>query len=347
VQDEIAGAIAQALQIKLQGGEISRHEGGTQSLEAFDLYLRAGWATDQNTEASINKAGEYLEQAIKLDPSYGRAWLRLAGNFSLKADSAMLTPTDGYERARRLALHALQVSPGLAAEVHSWLQYFHIVLDWDWAAAEREGHLALAIDPTNPEVLSSIGILSRTLGRWDEAERNLRAVLVRDPLNPYSIWNLATAYYQEGRYAEAEALYRRILDVSPSFTWARNYLAKTLVALRKPEAALKVLEGEADEGSRLVILPVALRVAGRKAEADEALQAQISYWAETGAYIVAMTYAHRGDNDLAMQWLDRAYRQKDPMLFELVGEPLLNNITDDPRFNAFLRKMKLPEWPRG
>ena len=41
VQDEIANAIVQALQIRLAGGELSRRKGGTQNLEAYQLYLQA------------------------------------------------------------------------------------------------------------------------------------------------------------------------------------------------------------------------------------------------------------------------------------------------------------------
>ena len=41
VQDDIANAVVQALQIKLMGGELSRRKGGTQNLEAYQLYLRA------------------------------------------------------------------------------------------------------------------------------------------------------------------------------------------------------------------------------------------------------------------------------------------------------------------
>jgi hypothetical protein len=52
-----------------------------------------------------------------------------------------------------------------------------------------------------------------------------------------------------------------------------------------------------------------------------------------------------GDNDLALEWLERAYRQRDLGLVEMTGEPLLDSIAADPRFKAFLRKMKLPEWP--
>ena len=62
-----------------------------------------------------------------------------------------------------------------------------MTLDWDWAAAETEGQRALAIDPTNPDVLNIAGRLSMTLGRWDDAERQFRAALVRDPLNTYVI----------------------------------------------------------------------------------------------------------------------------------------------------------------
>jgi len=48
------------------------------------------------------------------------------------------------------------------------------------------------------------------------------------------------------------------------------------------------------------------------------------------AYYVAMTYAYKGDRNLALQWLERAYNQKDVSLVEIVGEPLFRNLADDP-----------------
>jgi tetratricopeptide (TPR) repeat protein len=90
-------------------------------------------------------------------------------------------------------------------------------------------------------------------------------------------------------------------------------------------------------------LPIVLQAAGRKAEAEQALQAQIAHWANRGAFFVAQTYAYRGDHDLALQWLERAYQQKDAALIEITGEPLFKNLANDPRFKAFLRKMRLPE----
>ena len=208
----------QALKIKLKGGSLDRRSGGTQNLEAYQLYLRAVSAVYQNTKSSLDAADEYAEQAIKLDPSYGRAWYVLAFSVEGKTDSGFLDATEGFERVRQLAQRALQLSPDLA-EAHALLGYVHRTLDWNWTAAETEGQRALAIDPTNPYALNMAGLLSCTLGRWDNAERQLRAALVRDPLNTYVIFNLGTTYYLAGRFAEAEGMYRKLLEVEPGFGW--------------------------------------------------------------------------------------------------------------------------------
>ena len=50
---------------------MSRREGGTRNLEAYQLYLRAESANFQNTRSSLDAAGEYLEQAIRLTLNMG------------------------------------------------------------------------------------------------------------------------------------------------------------------------------------------------------------------------------------------------------------------------------------
>ena len=331
VQDEIANAIVQALQIKLMGGNLSSREGGTQNLEAYQLYLRAVSANFQNTRSSLDAAGEYLEQAIKLDPDYGLAWSQLSEISVNKADQGLVNVTEGYERARRAAQRAAQLSPELA-EARARLQYVHVAFDWDWVAAEADGRQALAITTTDPEVLNTAGVLSYVLGRWDNAERQLRAALVRDPLNTYAMWNLGFTYYGAGRFADSEGVYRKLLEIQPDFVWGRNYLGLTLLAQGKAEEALAVVQQHVDDGERLKLLPIVLQAAGRPAESDEALSAQVARWANTGAFYVAMTYAYRGDHDRALEWLERAYQQKDTWLATTItGEQLFKGMADDPR----------------
>ncbi len=340
VQDEIAGAIMQALQIKLAGGELSRRKGGTQNLEAYQLYLRA-WNASWNSRSSMDMAGDQLEQAIKLDPDYGIAWSALASVFGAKTENGYIDATKGWQRVRQLAQHALQLSPDLA-HAHSRLQYVHLMFDWDWEAAEAEGRRALAIDPENTGALNQAGILARTLGQWDEAERIFRAALDRSPLDPYLNFNLAYTYYLAGRLGESESTYRKLLEQEADFPWVRVYLGKTLLAQSNPEAALAMVQSDKEEWNRILFLPIMLQAVGRQADADEALKRQISLLADTGAYFVALTHAYRGDHDFALEWLERAYKQKDAALVEIVGEPLFKNLANDPRYKAFLRKMNLP-----
>jgi TolB-like protein/Flp pilus assembly protein TadD len=342
VQDEIANAVVQALQITLMGGPLTRQKGGTENLEAYQLYLRARSSMLQATVQSLTAARDEFDQALKLDPDFGLAWAELSRDTLFLTNDGVFSLKEGYERARQQAQRALQVSPDLA-EAHATLANIHRNFDWDWAAAEAEVRLALASDPTNPTALMRAGQLAYTLGRWDDAERQLRLALVRDPLFTIAIINLGIAQYGAGRFADADASFRRVLELAPKFILARSYLGKNLLAEGKPQEALATLQQAETDSERHMYLAIALQALGRNAESDDALKTLIGKYADSQAYFVAMTYAYRGDKDRAFQWLDRAYAQKDQRFRELIGERLFKNLESDPRYKAFLKKMNLPE----
>jgi hypothetical protein len=82
---------------------------------------------------------------------------------------------------------------------------------------------------------------------------------------------------------------------------------------------------------------------GTTVKLERRLQMLIAQHAATDASCIAMTYAYRNEKQLALQWLERAYAQRDAGLMEMVGEPLLENISAEPRFHAILRAMNLPD----
>jgi TolB-like protein/Flp pilus assembly protein TadD len=341
VQDEIANAVAQALQIRLKGGELNRRKGGTQNLEAYELLLKANNASYQNTATSFDDVARYAQEAIDRDPNYGLAWSLLAYMNSTKADNALVKWSDGYPRARELALHALELSPDIA-EAHALLEHLNVMLDWDWSAAQRERKLALAIDPTDPITLQVAAVNENALGRWDEAEKLIQTGLKRDPLASWLLWTLANTYYGAGRFDEAAATYRKLAEVEPNFQWTRMYSARVLQQQGDIEAASAVLEKETDPTMVLYFRPNLYWQLDRKEEADAALQQAIEQFGDINAYAIAQMYTIRGDLDRAFEWLEKAYEQKNSGLLEIVGEPLFKNLCGDPRFDAFMRRMNMP-----
>ena len=337
VQDEIAAAIVQALRVRLLGGAAHAREGGTTNLDAFQLYLQAASAFNLSTQESLQTAESLLKRAIELDPKFARAWSRrgwVAYTASVTGSKIAMT---AYQEARHYAERALELSPQLA-DAHALLQVIHVQADKDWAAAEAEGKKALALDPTNPQVLFSAGWFASVQRRYDEGERMYLMALERDPLNYNLVDGIAENYYRTGRLADAERILSAHIEREPRSSWSRAMLSRVQLSQGKPELALRTLREEMDQGARIAFMPIMLQANGRQSEADAAMTELVAYWDEECALCIARAYAYRGDKNRAFEWLDRAYRMRDSSIMNVIDEPLLKNIADDPRYKAFLHE---------
>jgi TolB-like protein/DNA-binding winged helix-turn-helix (wHTH) protein/Tfp pilus assembly protein PilF len=342
VQDEITNAVVQALQISLMGGTVNRRSGGTSNLEAYQLYLRGRGLYGLTSATSLRAAHGYFEQAIQLDPNFGNGWAWLAVATVIFTDVGLVEPAIGYENARHQAQHALELSPDLFY-AHFALMYVYRTYDWNWSAAQAELDEMGRLEPNNADVPLFQGLLDWSLGQWGPAERELRSAIKGNPLFSDAYYNLGIALYGAKRFREAEVVFRKQRALSPTFVYGYGYLAKSLLAQGNVDAALSVSESENNDEARLATLPLTLFAAGRQSEAEEAFKTLRDKFANSNAYDVAVIYASRGDRDLALQWLERAYRQHDPSLPEVLCEYFLKNLVLDPRFTAFKRKLNLPE----
>jgi tetratricopeptide (TPR) repeat protein len=253
-----------------------------------------------------------------------------------------LIPTDsGSKQARDAARRALELDPKLV-EAHAAMVFILTGSDWDWAGANAEVRQVLALDYGNADALYSAGLLARTLGHFDEAIGFYRQAMVRDPLSAGVHNNLGLALYYAGRLQEAEAQLRKLLELRPGIVAGHVHLGKVLIARGQLEAALAAIEQEPSKVWRMIGLPLAYHALGRGAESDAALRELTQKFAGEWAYQIAEVHAFRGEIDEAFAWLDRAYAQRDAGFSEMKGDPLLKNLEGDPRYDAFLRKMKLP-----
>jgi TolB-like protein/DNA-binding winged helix-turn-helix (wHTH) protein/tetratricopeptide (TPR) repeat protein len=341
IQDRIAAGLVRALQVTV-GADDLQAPAILKSTEAYDLYLRGRHALDRWDRIGFEAAAGYFQQTLDLDPTAVRAaeWLAVAQ--SNLAVWSFVPPQEGFERARRSAQHALTLNPrsGLA---HSVLASTDAIYDWDWAAAERESQQALTLEPRNAFVIGNVGFARSAYTQPEESARLMSEAVALDPL--CATWHelLGQMRYRAGRLNEAEAELHKVLDFSPSYAEGYYFLGQILLAEGKSEAALVVMGRETPENGRDTGLAIAYHALGRGAESDTALARQIKEHASDSAYEVAQAHAYRAERDEAFAWLDRAYRQKDVELYWVKGDPLLKNLEGDPRYQAFLRKMKLPE----
>ncbi len=341
MQQEIAAAIARALQLEV-GGVTWDAATTLRSEEAYTAFLRGQHARDRYTKAGFEEALSQFEHALTLDPSLVRAREGLALTHFLQYAFGFVPPSVGAEAARQDVDRVLRDNPRSALG-HALRARLLTTYDWNWAAAEREADVALSLDSNSAGVLYAAADIGNVLGNWESAERLFRNALAIDPLDADTRAELAYTLFRAGRFAEAESEARRVLEIRPSYVQGHYLLAFIMLARGQAQAALEEMQKEAVEGGRLSGLACIYHAAGRRAESDAAAHSVENGVESEGPYNIALAHACRGEADEAFRLLDRAYLEKDYQLQYVRSEWLLRSLKHDDRYKALLRKMNLPE----
>ncbi|HSE62432.1 MAG TPA: protein kinase [Thermoanaerobaculia bacterium] len=341
VQEEIAGEVVKALQVILVDGTLPKRP-TPRSTEAYTLLLKGRYFADRRTKDDLAKSVEHLRRAIELDPRYAVAWAALARAYATQAASAFAPVDESVANARKAAEKALDLDPNLAAG-HAMLGWIKASYEWEWEAADLEFKRALELDPGSSGILANAGLIAHSLGRFEESIELYRRAIARNPLQGGQYANLAISLLYAGRLDEAEAACRQAIDIRPEAVTQKYLLGQILLARGKLEAARQAVAQEPDEGWRLVGQALVYHGLGRPAESDAAVKALTTEFSADMPFQIAEVRAYRGEIDLAFEWLERARALRDTGFLEMKGDPLLRNLESDPRYRAFLRKIRLPE----
>ena len=119
-------------------------------------------------------------------------------------------------------------------------------------------------------------------------------------------------------------------------------LGLALLAQGHADAALREFELEPDASFHLLGAPLALDALGRRVDSDRLLAQAISDPDVTSqaAYQVALVYAARHDDSQALDWLERAWAERDTGMHWMQFDPLLSGLRTQPRFAALLAAMR-------
>jgi len=257
------------------------------------------------------------------------------------AGEGFIDTDDGSRRAREDAERAIALDPNSAAGYLA-LSTIHIGYDLDWEGAEASLDKAATLQPGSADLLGNRSTVQEMLGHLHEAIALQKEAIALDPLQPGSYVLLGNLLFEAGSYEEASTAFHKALELNPAHAFAHFGLGKVLLAQGRPNEALVEIRQEPLEGPKLVGEALVYHFFGRGQDSDAALGATIARDSKDQPYQIAEVYAYRGETDKAVEWLERAYENRDSGLIVVKIDPLLTPLRKDPRYIEILKKMRLP-----
>jgi len=295
------------------------------------------------------KAIELFEKALDIDPEYALAyvglsstWLELA--FSILPRTQIEKREEAKNKAREMAQRAIEIDNTLS-QAHSKMALIYYYFDWNWAAAEAsfrralelnpndsESHNAYSIflmgmlrhdesfeeasraeelDPLSPMMSEQVGESLYYARKTDRAIQKITEIVERNPNHVYATAVLGWCYWDKGMHDEAKMYWSRMHELT-----GNSELAKAFTELSLEDATQKWLEQAKDNPS--------------------------SVWYNNST-LIGVTYASLGEKEEALEWLEKAYVERDPQMPFLRIWTALDILRDDPRYQDLERRMNFPE----
>ncbi|HET6340799.1 MAG TPA: protein kinase [Gemmatimonadota bacterium] len=311
------------------------------NLAAYELFLRADPTMSRNDIGFRERIG-YLRQAIVIDSTYAAAYAELADNYARMGDPLTNAQDELLEAAEKTARKALALDDSLGT-AYSVLSIVRLS-EGDYASAESLIRHAIAMDPIVEGFYTNLAEVLIAAGRPAEALAETQRALEIDPSGPYTIVAFAEALFANGRYDEALARLEPVLAIRPRVRRAFLLAGKCYIMKGMWAEALSVLRPLAgEEGPRARYLLAYALARGRQVEEAQRILTELLAGHERGkvpAFDVAVVYAGFGDIDQAFAWLDKAVDEK-MVDWELIKEPLFEDLHRDPRFERLRQRLGL------
>jgi TolB-like protein/Flp pilus assembly protein TadD len=344
VETDIAKTVADTLQAKLSGSEkSSMAKTPTVNPEAYELYLKGRFFWNKRTGDDLRKSIEYLKQAIAKDPGYALAYAALADSYGLLRFYGGASPAESVVPAEAAAKKALELDDSLA-EAHASLGLI-ATEELDVNRGVKEQERAIQLNPNYATAHHWLGLAFATLRQPDRSIAELKRALELDPLSMIINADLSVIYLYAGRYAAAEAQARKTLEIDPRSFVAHYYLGAALQRTSRLKEAIpefqKAVELNNDPYS-IAMLAQAYARNGQVGEARKLLVHlnEMAKSAEVPEYALATAYTSLGEKERAIEALEHGFAGGNKSyLFLLPGDPFLDDLRGDPRFEALAQKI--------
>ncbi len=344
IQDDIALNIVKELEVEILGAEekplVKVH---TENTEAYEAYLKGRFHMYKLTPEHIDAALEYYRVALEKYPDYALAYAGIAFAWLAKGNMGFAALRETFLESKDAVLKALELDDSLS-EAHDVLAQIRFYSEWDWKRAEDEWIRAIELNPNNMNAHWVYAEFLGAMNRPDEAMAQFKRALELDPLNYLAQQFYGGLLLQMHRYDDAITQFKKTLRTEPGFNVAheRLWVAYHQIGLDEeaiPEAKtyfinqdMKEVADAIDRGYADGGYPEAMR---RAAVALEECAKKVHVLASR----VALIYAHAEEIDSAIEWLEKAYTNREPLMVYLNNDFQWDPLRSDPRFQKIISRL--------
>ncbi len=338
-----ARAIADQIRLRISpAAEARLARASTVNPAVYEAYLRGMYILARSRPVDdLSEALGYFEQAIEANPADPLAYTGLASAF-VTLGHGPAPPPDVWPKARAAAERALRLDSTIA-EVWSSIAQVRYYYEWDWEGADHAFRRANELNPSLPMNRYHYAWYLVSVGRGKEALAEHHRAHQLDPLTPlFTVW-IPGLYQAMGDYERAVIEARKVAEQFPDHPIPLNVLGTSLRYLGRYEEAIAAHERMASINPRWrATLGTTYASAGRTEDAlriaaeMEALPP--NSWRALG---LASIYAALGHKEETLRWLE--FEPPHAWWYGLGFNPDFTFLRDEPRFQALVRRVNLPQ----
>ncbi|NIV18287.1 MAG: tetratricopeptide repeat protein [Woeseiaceae bacterium] len=341
LQDEMARAIAQAVDVELsdaEKSELTREK--PINPEIYDDYLRGMHLVNQPDNLIKRRGIRILEEVVDKDPTSALAYAGLAYGYAILGHSPY--PEDMYPASKLASTRALELDDSLA-EAHLAAGMLKMYFERDFEAAEAALLRALEL---NSSLTMAHYHYAWLMELYRDSDRSLPPgdmTVELDPLlSPLHAW-LGDQYRAAGMYEKALEHADTALELDPNSALAKRVATLTYMDMGEMDLALSLSEQIRNDEMWGFIHGVTLAAAGRTDEARQIL-AGIE---KTPRNVIALIrlYAALGDIDQTFHWLNVARDVRLPWYpWFITWFPQMESVGQDPRLQELALELGLEDY---
>jgi eukaryotic-like serine/threonine-protein kinase len=341
---DVAVAVARELRTRLTGEQERRlARDYTRSTEAYQQYLKGRFFWNKRTAEGYSKAIEHFTAAANADPTFALAYSGLADSYSMLRSYGIRSSEEVIPLARAAAEHALRIDGSLA---ETYASLGKIAVDtFRWAEAETAFSRAIDLNANYATAHHWQAMYLIEVGRVADALAAIRRAQTLDPLSLIINTEVGRLLYFARDYDAAVTQLLKTLELDPNFALAHLHLGSVFLEQGRSDAAMAEFQRAAAMGGPMptVSLARAYALAGQRTEAEATVQELLAQSKQrfVPPYALALLFVTLGDQERAMDWIDRGVNGVGGGPWFLKVNPPFDVLQSNPRYQAILRRIGL------